>query len=49
MLRRVDLMQCASLFCTYPASEARAAWNRVTLARIFLALAVQRNGLGSML
>ena len=45
----IELMQCADLFCTYPAVAARAALARVTLARMSLALAVQMNGLGSML
>ena len=43
------LVQCADLFCTYPAAVAKAALARVTLARMSLALAVQINGLGSML
>lgn len=43
------LVQCAALFCTYPALAARAALARVTLARMSFALAVQMNGLGSML
>ena len=43
------LVQCATLFCTYPAVAARAAFARVTLARMSVALAVQMNGLGSML
>jgi hypothetical protein len=45
----VPLVQCAALFCTYPAVAARAALARVTLAKMSLALAVQMNGLGSML
>jgi hypothetical protein len=43
------LVQCATLFCTYPAVAASAAFARVTLARMSLARAVQMNGLGSML
>ena len=43
------LVQCATLFCTYPAMVARAAFARVTLARMSDARAVQMNGLGSML
>ena len=45
----LSLVQCAALFCTYPAAAAKAALARVTLARMSLALAVQMNGLGSML
>ena len=45
----LGLVQCAALFCTYPAAVAKAALARVTLARMSLALAVQMNGLGSML
>ena len=44
-----ELVQCAALFCTYPAVATKAALARVTLARMSLALAVQMNGLGSML
>ena len=44
-----ELVQCATLFCTYPTVAAKAAFARVTLARMSLALAVQMNGLGSML
>jgi hypothetical protein len=44
-----DLVQCATLFCTYPAAAARAALARVTLARMSEARAVQMNGFGSML
>lgn len=47
-LRRA-LVQCANLFCTYPALAASAAFARVTLARMSDARAVQMNGLGSML
>ena len=43
------LVQCATLFCTYPAVAARAALARVTLARMSQARAVQMNGLGWML
>lgn len=43
------LVQCAALFCTYPAVAARAVLARVTLAKMSLALAVQMKGLGSML
>ena len=43
------LVQCAALFCTYPATATKAALARVTLAKMSLALAVQMNGLGSML
>ena len=43
------LVQCATLFCTYPGVAAKAALARVTLARMSVALAVQMNGLGSML
>jgi len=43
------LVQCATLFCTYPAAAARPAFARVTLARMSEARAVQMNGLGSML
>lgn len=43
------LVQCAALFCTYPAAAANAALARVTLAKMSLALAVQMKGLGSML
>lgn len=43
------LVQCAALFCTYSAVAARLALARVTLAKMSLALAVQMNGLGSML
>lgn len=43
------LVQCATLFCTYPADVAKVALARVTLARMSVALAVQMNGLGSML
>jgi uncharacterized protein (DUF2132 family) len=44
-----DLVQCATLFCTYPALAASAAFARVTLVRMSVARAVQMNGLGSML
>jgi D-amino-acid dehydrogenase len=43
------LVQCATLFCTYSAPAASAAFARVTFARMSVALAVQMNGLGSML
>jgi phosphoglycolate phosphatase-like HAD superfamily hydrolase len=43
------LVQCATLFCTYPAEATMAAFARVTLARMSEARAVQMNGLGSML
>jgi len=43
------LVWCANLFCTYLATRARAAFARVTLARMSAALAVQINGLGSLL
>jgi len=43
------LVQCAALFCTYPAAAAKAALARVTLAKMSVALAVQMNGFGSML
>lgn len=43
------LVQCAILFCTYPATAPSAALARVTLARMSDARAVQMNGLGSML
>lgn len=43
------LVQCAALFCTYPTAVTKAALARVTLAKMSLALAVQMNGLGSML
>jgi hypothetical protein len=45
----VALVQCATLFCTYPAVAASAALARVTLARMSDARAVQMNDLGSML
>lgn len=47
-IRTLALVQCAALFCTYPAAVAKAALARVTLARMSFALAVQMNGLGSM-
>ncbi|MEF7612641.1 hypothetical protein V4F39_01880, partial [Aquincola sp. MAHUQ-54] len=37
------LVQCAALFCTYPAAATKAALARVTLARMSVALAVQMN------
>jgi hypothetical protein len=43
------LVQCATLFCTYPTEAASAALARMTLARMSEARAVQMNGLGSML
>jgi hypothetical protein len=48
-IRNDVLVQCAALFCTYSAVAARLALARVTLAKMSLALAVQMNGLGSML
>lgn len=44
-----NLVQCATLFCTYRAVAARAALARVTFARMSDAPAVQMNGLGSRL
>lgn len=44
-----NLVQCATLFCTYSAAATSAAFARVTLARMSVARAVQMNGLGSML
>lgn len=46
---RARLVQCATLFCTYPAVATSAAFARVTLARMSVARTVQMNGLGSML
>jgi len=43
------LVWCAVLFCTYLEVVARAAFARVTLAKMSEALAVQMKGLGSML
>jgi hypothetical protein len=43
------LVWCAKLFCTYRLTRANAALARVTLARMWAALAVQMNGLGSLL
>jgi hypothetical protein len=48
-LANLVLVQCATLFCTYPAEATMAAFARVTLARMSEARAVQMNGLGSML
>ena len=42
-------VQCATQFCTYPATAASAAFARVTFDRMSDAVAVQMNGLGSML
>jgi hypothetical protein len=41
-----QLVQCATLFCTYVEAALRATLARVTLARMSLALAVQMKGLG---
>jgi iron complex outermembrane recepter protein len=43
------LVQCATLFCTYPALAARAAFARATDILAKVTRAVQMNGLGSML
>jgi Transcriptional regulators len=48
-VRSVDLVQCATLFCTYREAAVRAALARVTLAKMSLALAVQMKGLGCAL
>jgi hypothetical protein len=40
---------CAVMFCTYFEAAAKAAFARVTLARMSEALVVQIKGLGSML
>lgn len=49
VIGRFPLVWCATLFCTYLEAAARAALARVTLARMSEAVAVQMNGLGSML
>jgi len=45
----IKLVWCATLFCTYRMTAARAAFARVTLARMSEAVAVQMKGLGCAL